>query len=603
MHASRNPGTTGHLQEPSRYPPFGSDWSGGKNPERLPPESFFPDQERPPTRSGRLPAWEWPPAEAGSVPARDAPPGQQNAHPMPGPSGGISWAEAPISHAELSRSTGLGLKVRFLIAIALLSIVPAFTLVLVFQNASRAAVETAGTQRLATAASAQAAALNQQLVQLQGTVAHLAESPAPGQTATADALLVGASQASPGSFAWMMLDGSDSITASAPALLEGQSLAHLSILRQPAALEAAVQTLRKPAPTQAGVQPFAIGFDPAVPGNVWLAIATWLPPHDQTHQSSLLALFSLAALFPPVLEHALGNTGVALLLDQTGTVLSVQGEPALARQVGQPIPIEALKHLAQAPNASASLVHYLDPATHREFVALGVPCGLTGWACLVAAAAEVITPSPTGLLSPQNTLLEFLFLLVAIVLLITGIAFPVVRPIRKATRQIAIAAASIRILKGDVQLLGQDQEMVTHALGQAARGALARSASQGRQIATAWQFLRRAAEKLVTLAYLVAEIPRSTPGRATGEHREHDLAERFRQQITEIWSDLEGAHQLVVATLYTLNQNASPDQLEHIRTAVEAMNLSAQATHEQLQRAFERLQQVEQIVDDLASGR
>lgn len=580
---------------PAPYPVAGFTWSGGAVPDNPEPASFAPGVRSPHTRSGRLPSWQEPQA-SGPAPLWEQTPDRPSFPVRERPT--FSWADRPISRAELGRATGRGLKVRILLVVSLLVLLPAITLVLVFQNASRAAAASAGTERLRTAAAAEAAGLQAQFTQFQATAAGLSRDPTvvqlgqtPGSGApqrAVEALLAGASAASPGSFGWMLLDRSDVILASSTPLWDAQPLARLSAFKDPAHLEAVLQSERLSRSPQTGPAVLASGLDAAVPGTGWLAVTAWLTPSNRADSAGVLALFSLDSLLP-VLPAVWGRSGVALLLDSTGTLLAVQGNRQMTASLGKPIPIAALKQQAQHPDGS--LVDYLS-ASGQEQTGLGVPCGPSRWTCLVAADTSEVLPAPTGLLSSQNTLLEVLFLFVLLTLIITAAATPVVHPIRRATRQLTIAFRDIRILKEDNELNGEDQETAVFHLGQAARGAMERNASLLQQSIAVRMTYRSTAQPLVDLAWLVAELPQTHQA----------LANQIMGKTREIYSGIEDSDQQMDAMMRALYQNASPARLEQIRVGIEAFSQSASANRERFQQAVDRLQSVEQVIGKLASG-
>jgi hypothetical protein len=500
------------------------------------------------------------------------------------------------------RTTGLGLKLRFLAALCVLALFPAIGLVLVSQSSSQALADESASQVLHSAGRADATALNEQLASLRHVVEQLAKDPLllgfentntdPATISRAEALLHGTSEAaSPGGLIWAVLSGGDQVLASWPASNPGQALARLSVLHDAAGLETYVQAQRHAAGPSS---PIGVGRDAAVPGKMWLASMAFLTPTDQGKSLVVLALCSLAEFAQPLLS-PMGASSYVLLVDRSGTLLGVQGNQRLAEQVGQPLAIVPLRQAAASTAPEGSLATFVDPTSGAALEGAGVACGppAFGWVCLVVAPSAQVHPEPGGLLEPRNTPLIFLSLIVVIVLVGAAVSFPIVQPIRRATRQILTTAEGIRVLTKNIEGMGEDHVMMGQVVDLMARGFLTRSVALASHASAMRQWLVTAAHPLVRMAHQVTAT----------RHQDPRAAEWFQSQITQTYQALEQADHFAVGMIQGVQQLFPQTQLGEIREGVQDMSETALASKEGLLRATEDLQSLRKIAEDLAQGR
>jgi hypothetical protein len=500
------------------------------------------------------------------------------------------------------RATGLGLKLRFLVALCILALGPAVALVVLSQEASSALAVQAGQQALRAAASANAAALKEQLAGMQASVQRLVQDPLiaqlsqasrPSTVSQAEALLRGASEAFPGAFTWVVVGAADQILASWPTTSAGHRLADLSGLHDPAALAAYVQTQRHAAPVQAGsVPPVGVAPDTAVPGSAWLATSAFLTPGDPEHSLLALALSSLEQMAQPVLS-PLGGVGSALLVSHDGILLSAQGDPDLLEQIGRPLASAPLSQAVTTGGPAGFLVRYTD-SSGRAFESVGVSCGppALGWTCLVLSATAAVTPQLDGVLAPQNTPLVLLSLFVVVVLVGAGVAYPIVQPIRRATRQIVTTAEGIRILTKNIGGLAEDHVMLGQVVNNLVRGLLARGAGLTQAMSSVREQLVAVAHPLVRMAHHV-----------TANQTNQEEAQWMRAQIVEAWEALHQADSLAFGISAGWRQDSQQAQLGLIEEGVEDMSQTFLASQERVLQASKGMENLGEIAVDLARGR
>src|SRR5579885_2303355 len=389
---------------------------------------------------------------------------------------------APASAPDISTgATGLSLKLRFLLALTLLSLAPAFLLVLLYQQANQTSLTQTGQQILLVTAQNSSHALTRELLRRQQQLAQLIQQPSivdasQGLTSsikTAEGLLNAAYLSTTDGIAWMVLDKNDQIVDASPADFENQALGSSMVLQKPAALEDFVKAQRAlpaPKPNQTTLA-VATGQDSTVAGNVWIAMVVFTP----SRSGAVLAVFSFSGIVDSYLSaFSSSSTSYAALLDAQGIVLGAVNNQQLEQQQGQPLSAGPLQNVFQTIQSNqgtggAPIVYY-DPTTQKQEAATGVLIAPLNWVCLVAASPQDIAPSPTGLLSPRNLPLIFLSIVVVTTLVATWVALPIVRPIRRATREILASTDDVRLLAEQAKQIAKDQRLGTDILKGAAKG-------------------------------------------------------------------------------------------------------------------------------------
>src|SRR5262249_42164365 len=121
-----------------------------------------------------------------------------------------------------------------------------------------------------------------------------------------------------------------------------------------------------------------------------------------------------------------------------------------------------------------------DPTTQVEEATSGTFLKDLGWVCLVVAPPGDLAPATTGLLAGRNSPLIFLTIIVVTTLIATWVALPIVRPIRRATRDILGSTDDVRLLAEQAKQIAKDQRLGTDILEGAAKGLDMRRRSIGR---------------------------------------------------------------------------------------------------------------------------
>ncbi len=432
-----------------------------------------------------------------------------------------------LSLQRLWRGTGLGIKVRFLLALTLLSLSPAFLLVVVFQQVTLTNEHQTAQHILQVSARTTAGSILAELTQKQAILQRLAAQSSIAQlqgTSSAAAitqsevLLAHAGLAEDDAVAWVVLGSENQILAASPSTLRGQALGAFSLLANPAPLVAFVQQQRSLPPPQEGKEaPLAVatGQDASISGINWAAELAFVAPSNPAHSVAVLSVFSLQqSLHPLLAPFSSDPTSYTLLVNTEGIILAVSGssdplEQQLETDLGHQLPSAALKQAVastlapEGPSDAPLLFH--DALTGTNEQAAGTAIGTLGWACFVVAAPTPLLPADSGILSPRNTPLLFLGILVATVLVATWVAFPIVRPIRRATREILATTNGVRVLAKQAEQIASDHQLGTNILEGAAKGLDLRRQTLSRDAGLAMQSLQSAHQRVIHLANMFSD--------------------------------------------------------------------------------------------------
>jgi hypothetical protein len=428
----------------------------------------------------------------------------------------------------LWRGTGLGIKVRFLLALTLLSLSPAFLLVVVFQQVTQTNEQRAAQHTLQVSAHTIAGTILEELnrkqailqrLANQSSIAQLQGTPTTAVINQSEVLLANAGLSADDVVAWVVLGSDNQILAAAPNTLRGQMLGASSALPDSAALAAFVQQQRSQPPPQDGKEtPLAIasGQDASITGTNWASELAFVTPSDPAHSVAVLSIFSLQrAMHPLLAPFSSDPTSYTLLVNKEGIILGVSGgsdslEQQLETDLGHQLPSDTLTQAigsslaAEDPSDDPLLFH--DPLTSANEQAAGVAVGALEWACFVVAAPTPLLSADSGILSPRNTPLLFLGILVATVLVATWVAFPIVRPIRRATREILSTTTGVRQLAKQAEQIASDHQLGTNILEGAAKGLDLRRQTLSRDAGLAMQSLQAANQRVVHLANLFSDM-------------------------------------------------------------------------------------------------
>ncbi len=494
---------------------------------------------------------------------------------------------------RFGRATGLSLKLRFLLALTLLSMAPAFILVLLYQQANQASLTQAGQQTLVASAQSNGNALTQELKNRQAHLARLAKQNSIAQTSNgtagsdtvqqAERLLSAANLSSGDALAWLVLNKSDKIVAASPASAEGQSLsAATAILTRPSDLENFVQAQRKAPAPKAGETPLLVasGIDDGLADRVWVATLAFVSPATPAQSGVVLAVFSLPAIVEGYLSALPSNpNSYAALFDTQGTILGVVGNKKLADRVGQPVSITRLQEELQAlqQNQSGSEQIFNDPTTGMEQTASGTFMKDLGWICLVVAPAADLAPSTTGLLAGRNLPLIFLTIIVITTLVATWVALPIVRPIRRATREILASTDDVRVLAEQAKQIAKDQRLGTDILEGAAKGLDLRRRAIGRDASLIANSATAAATRLAQLAYAINELPEAYQA-------------PMQLLSREIYQELQTAHQLATSISSGLESDPVQKRLGNVMEGAAEISQQFDQASQQLERGAGRLE-------------
>jgi len=381
--------------------------------------------------------------------------------------------QAGLTLRTLLRQTGLGIKIRFLLALTLTAVFPAIVLVILLGDPSGQEQRAALGQALILQANAQAGAVDQAIAMRQSVVSGLAQKSLLFQLAMRGSdtdgqgtvLLQDVRQVDPSSLAWMVVrsDSKVVIAGDATSHLAGQKLSQVKIVSNPDNLAEMVQAVS----AGAANGNLLLSDDTNIHGG-WLAIAFPVKQNNTTSGAILLAVFSLQKVTQGLITTTGGLEGMtAVLLDQQGRVAVSAGALATGQKAFMPAP-QSLQTLPLG--VSTPTIINDDPLTGRTDIAAGVPLKtLSGRYLLLVPLDTTLAPSTRVFFAGRNTPLLILAILVVVVLVATWVALPIVRPIRRATREIAFTTEDVRKLANDARRIAQEHAIGTTLLSGASK--------------------------------------------------------------------------------------------------------------------------------------
>lgn len=463
-----------------------------------------------------------------------------------------------VTLSDLFHRTGLGIKMRFLLALTLIAILPSILLVLVLGDPTGSEQQATLGAVLFTQAQVQAQALNQVISERQARVTSLAQSGTAEQVTTLEA----AQASDTASLAWLVVNSNGVIFAAGDhqQTLVKRTLATSKLVSSPSALLPFIQSAAT-ATTMASQIP-ALGANTGSK-QVWIAFAAPLPVGQG---KVLLALFAL----PKVLNNLIappgslkGSTGV--LLDQDEQVAASAGTLAM----GEPL-------LATAPISVAGIRSNLttlttiadDPLTGRTDLALGssVPA-LGGMYVVLVDQNTTLISSNRYLFTGRNAPLLLLGVFVMVVLVATWIALPIIRPIRRATRVIETTTEDVRKLAHDAKIIAED-----HMTGTTILTGASKRLSGRRQV-------------LIRDTTLIARICQEALPRLQIVHyklQETRDAQAF-EELSTLYQSFQQIHSTAAAIASELGKDTSLDQLDQAMTGAREIAKQFEAAGKQLE--------------------
>jgi hypothetical protein len=502
-------------------------------------------------------------------------------------------AQPIVPLGRFGRATGLSLKLRFLLALTLLSLAPAFLLVVLYQQANQTSLTGAGQQTLASAAQSDGNVLTQEVANRQAYLSRLSQKSSIAQvvgakpSATilqqANDLLSTASLSTGDSLAWMVLNGSDQIVAASPASAAGQPLTSATaLLSDPSVLDKFVQAQRNKPASQSGQNTLAVisGVDSNGSAKAWCATLAFTAPGSPAQSGVVLAMFAIPTMVDAYLSALpLTTNSYAVMFDTQGTIMGAAHNQTLSQQVGQRVSIPALQNAVQAAQAGQGSSEQIfdDPTTGVSEAATGITLKNLGWTILVVAPPDALAPATTGLLSARNAPLIFLSIIVITTLVATWVALPIVRPIRRATRDILASTDDVRLLAEQAKQIAKDQRLGSDILEGAAKGLDLRRRAIGRDASLIANSSTAAAARLAQLAYAINELPESYQA-------------PMQMLSREIYQELQTAHQLATGISSGLESDPVQKRLGNVMEGAAEISQQFDQASQQLERGASRLE-------------
>lgn len=441
-----------------------------------------------------------------------------------------------VTLSDLLHRTGFGLKIRFLFALTLIALLPSVALILLLGDPTGTGQQGTVGVALFAQAQAEAQAINQVISERQTSVRNLANEHQIGRT-NGQLVLQAAQTSDPSSLAWVLVNPAGTIVASGDPqnALAGTALTQAHLVSSSAPL---LQLVQAATPGTALPAP-AIERD-AQSKQVWLALAAPLPERDV-----LLAVFSL----PQLLQHVMItsnniNSSTSLLLDQRDRIAASMGALAPGQQLLEAVPtgLATLRSNTANPTVVAN-----DPLTGRTDLAVGVTIPALHGCYIALASRETTLVSNNGsVFAGRNTPLLLLGVFVAVVLVATWVALPIIRPIRRATRVIEATTDHVRTMAADARTIADDHLVGTTILSGASKKLAGRRQTIIRDTTLIAQTCRAAMPHLQSLSHGLQ-----------GSQEKWAFTE-----ITALYQSLQQIHATATVIADGLGKDASHDQLE-----------------------------------------
>lgn len=477
------------------------------------------------------------------------------------------------------RQTGLGIKVRFLLALTLIAVFPAIVLVLLLGDPSGQEQRASLGQGLQLQAQTQAAALDHLLTARQRLITTLARTPMLAQVAAdpvhpgpAQAVLQTVQQADDASVMWFLVrtDGTILAAGDSPGRLRGLRLSQTQVVSQTSQLLQLVQTI----PAGASSAPLVLVSDDArIPGG-WVALASSLTRRPSFSQAAaIVGVFSLQKIAQGLTDTSKSINGmVGILLDSQNRVVAHTGHLSAGQKAFAPAPqgVQAVPLGTAAPTIVPN-----DPLTGQTDIAIGaaVPA-LRGRYLLLVPQDTSLAPSNRLFFAGRNTPLLILGILVAVILVATWVALPIVRPIRRATREIGSTTEEVRKLADDARRIAQD-----HSLGIAIlNGANRKLLSRRQSIIRDEQLIRQICAALWPRLQMVQPIVH-----ASGNQPTVDALQIVYQGIAQI-------NNLASTTAAGLEKDTSLSQLDSAMASAREISTQFEDAGKQLEQGAEHLE-------------
>jgi hypothetical protein len=199
------------------------------------------------------------------------------------------------------------------------------------------------------------------------------------------------------------------------------------------------------------------------------------------------------------------------------------------------------------------------------------------WVCLVAASPQDIAPSPTGLLSPRNLPLIFLSIVVVTTLVATWVALPIVRPIRRATREILASTDDVRLLAEQAKQIAKDQRLGTDILKGAAKGLDLRRQAIGRDAGLIANAITSTVGRLTQMAQIINALPET-------------FQAPLQPLAREIYQELRTSHHLAIGIANSLESDPVQKRLGSAMEGASEISQQFDQASQQLQQGASRLE-------------
>ncbi|MFL5627439.1 MAG: hypothetical protein ACJ788_17825 [Ktedonobacteraceae bacterium] len=477
----------------------------------------------------------------------------------------------------LLRQTGLGIKIRFLLALTIIAMFPAIILVLLLGDPTGQEQHAALGRALSIQAQAQANALSQSFSTRIASVARLAKQPTLARAAGKDPVIIGnvnallhtAQQVDDSSIAWVLVqpDGTILATSNAAQWSAGSKLSQVKGLSQPQQLIGLVQTIAHG--SDAGKPLFS--NDTHISGG-WMAVA--YPVQEGASPQVLLATFGLQKMIQADIALSSGlNSSLGVVLDQQGQIIASTAKLGNGQALFTPAPPN-VQGVATGSTFSESAI-FNDPLTGNTDLGMSSQVkAINGRYILLVSQDTTLAPSTRLFFAGRNTPLLLLAILVIVVLVATWVALPIVRPIRRATRGIGSTTQEVRKLADNARRIAQDQALGTAILSGASR----RLSSRRQSIIRDGYTIARTCDALQPRLQWVMQLARGSSNT------------QLQEALQVVIQGMQQIHRLGTSIASGLENDNTLSQLDGAMNSAHEISAQFEGAGEQLEQGAQQLE-------------
>ncbi|GAC1627544.1 MAG: hypothetical protein NVS4B11_24930 [Ktedonobacteraceae bacterium] len=306
----------------------------------------------------------------------------------------------------------------------------------------------------------------------------------------------------------------------------------------------------------------------------WLAQASPIP---NGQGDVLLAVFSLQTLTQGMV--VVSNTldgEVGVLLDRQGRLIASAGTLAQGQKAFVSVPPD----LQQLPLGTPSFTSIdSNVLTGRTDLAVGVAVPtLQGRYLLFAPRDTSLAPSTRLYFAGRNTPLLILAILVIVVLVAALVALPIVRPIRRATREIGHTTDDVHELANDARRIAHEHGVGTSILSGASRR------------------LNTRRQSIIRDGRAIAQLCRAIQPRMQGLFQAAQGNQHASEALNVVQQVFSQIYQLGTTVADGLENDSTLNQLSNAMVSAQEIATQFEAAGKQLEHGAEQLEEAAQTL-------